>query len=166
MGTTFVIGIAAVVLWFSTRPETCPALPSSEKLTASQAVRVAECYIRDNGYTDLAPMADRSKLSHDFWLDQLTVDETLKMRHDSLQSKAYGILRGNTVVGGRSDNGWSVAFTYNLNNAYLRARYNQSFFDSIKGQGKVVVMDAYGGNLEIKHSPIALREFQKIRRLW
>jgi hypothetical protein len=66
------------------------AFQTSVSLTKVQAIKLAEQFIIDNGYTN-AP-ANKSKLSYELF-DQLenNVDRILKQRHNTLQPKAFCI---------------------------------------------------------------------------
>ena len=74
-----------------------------------KAIRLAEEFIRINGYTK--EVADKEHLSHETVEFVDNVDELLEQRHDSLESKAYGFLP--EVKGNK--NGWTVVFRHNKN---------------------------------------------------
>ncbi len=81
--------------------------PKDRKLEAEEAVHLAECFIIQNGYTDLPPIADKSKLTPEN-LFAGTSEEGLKMRHDSLERRAYSYERNNEFYGGS----WVIMFRY------------------------------------------------------
>lgn len=75
-------------------------------LSEAEAVKLAERFIVQNGYTDLPP--EKSKLVNESFELGASVEEMLKMRHDTLERKAYGI--SYRRKGGSP--GWTVVFRY------------------------------------------------------
>src|SRR5689334_5217020 len=59
---------------------------------ASEAVSLAEAFVRDNGYTD-GPSLPAEKLAPES-IEFSPHDEWASQRHNSLQSKAFGYRRG------------------------------------------------------------------------
>jgi hypothetical protein len=102
------------------------SLPISE----SEAIRLAEDFIIRNGYTDLPPDPDRRKLTAEPVVLASTVDEELRLRHDTLERKADG------AYGGAG--GWMVYF-----------RYKNDKLDP--DWRRTVVMDARGRHIRIMH---------------
>lgn len=167
---TFFIGVGAVGLWYLSRIEAesqqslsdaissvkpvkftvenpCDyPRPKYRELEPEEAVYLAECFIIQNGYTDLPPIADKSKLTPEN-LFPGTDEEGLKMRHNSLERKAYSYERDNELYGGS----WVVMFRYKSrpNPADF---YNGKLYES----GRAVVMDFYGKRLRVQHSDYPL----------
>lgn len=79
-----------------------------KKLSEAEPIRLAEQFIAQNGYTDLAP--DKSKLAYERIEWESRTDEMLKGRHDTLERKPYGIVSGRK--GGAA--GWTVVFRYKV----------------------------------------------------
>ena len=109
-----------------------------------KAVRLAEEFIARNGYTD-APH-DRHSLSYESieWTDNL--EELLKLRHDSLERKAYGIF-----YSGRSGGkGWTVVF-----------RHKERYGNHYDKTGRAVTMDGNFENLRVEHKSFFLGKVEK-----
>ena len=62
------------------------------ELTEAQAIEFAGKFVERNGYTDSHP--DKENLTYESIEWESNVDEMLKMRHNSLERKAFGISRG------------------------------------------------------------------------
>ncbi len=73
--------------------------PKYRELEAEEAVYLAECFIIQNGYTDLPPITDKFKLTPENVFPG-TDEEGMKMRHNSLERKAYAFERDNEFYGG------------------------------------------------------------------
>ncbi len=175
---TFFIGVGAVGLWYLSRIEaesqqslseaissvtpvkftvenSCDyPQPKDRELEAEEAVYLAECFIIQNGYTDLPPIADKSKLTPEN-LFPGTDEEGLKMRHDSLERKAYGYERSE-IYGGS----WVVMFRYKSrpNPADF---YNGKMYES----GRAVTMDFFGRRLRVRHTdyPLSMPTLRKLK---
>jgi hypothetical protein len=108
------------------------------KLHEAQALRLAEQFIAQNGYTDLPP--DKSRLAYETIEWKSNIDEMLSARHDMLQRNACGIVRGRK--GGSS--GWTVVFRYK---------------NSPPGHpyGRAVTMRSNGSQIRIEHVDFILR---------
>ena len=183
---TFITGVAVASVWFFDRrepartqspesassldrtvkssdslsfPEPCSlSLEKGQRIDALEAVRIAECFVIQNGYTNLPSMKDKSKLAYE-GIDSSDPDERLRNRYDTLQPKAYGLLNQS-----KSNEGWTIAFRYNANNAkYRRAIPNFEVF--IKGKGRAVTMDAFGESLRVQHEDCILSRFQKLEEM-
>src|SRR5690349_15601739 len=123
-------------------------------LTEDEAIARAEEFIKDNGYTDLPPSEDKSKLVAES-VTGGTDAEALKQRHNTLEPKAYGILQD-----GRSGDDWCVVFRYNQNNIEHRRLIPQ-----MTGRwGRAVAMDRFGENLKVEHQDLGL-ESENLKRI-
>jgi len=109
-----------------------------------KAVRVAEEFIKRNGYTD-AP-ADKNNLSHETVEFYENIDELLESRQNSLELKAYGFLR----KGRSSEKGWTVIFRHN------ETKYKDIADKYHKNSGRAVTMDENFENLLVEHKNIFL----------
>ena len=165
---TFLIGIVAFAIWlypfqtvFQTplqSAKTCSLAPSQHKISGAEAVRLAECFVIANGYTALPPMEDKSKLSYESWADSPPAEEALERRHDTIESKAYGVMYEEKY-------GWSVVFRYNLRNEKFK-RFNPEFLEHLKNVGRAVTMDSNGGKMRVEHEDFELSKFQRVEELF
>ncbi len=177
---TFLIGVSATLFWFSRRnaiPESQPvrnaeqpaASPHSsdpcsftrtdkKKLKASECIQLAECFIIQNGYTDLPPIEDKSKLTPESVYPGID-KYGMKMRHDSLERQAYGYWRGI-----RYSDGWVIVFREKYKSEY--ANVSPNYEEHLKRNGRAVTMDAYGDHIRMEHQDIYLNfpELVKIYR--
>jgi len=120
--------------------------PTDRELTAEEAVAAAECFIIQNGYTDLPPIADRSKLTpENVW--GLTDDEGMKMRHDSLERKAHSYERNAEFFGGS----WVIMFRYKPH-----PRVVEFYGNRLDYVGRAVVMNLEDKRIRIQHSDYPL----------
>jgi len=121
------------------------AYSQGQRLTQSEAVALAEQFIAQNGYTDLPP--DKTKLSYETIEWESNVDRMLKGRHDTLQRRAYGVVRGRK--GG--DLGWTIVF-----------RYRGSSGRGARATGRAVTMNLDGSGLRVEHVDFFLRYAKKL----
>lgn len=121
-------------------------LPHIRELEAEEAVYKAECFIIQNGYTDLPPIADKSQITPEN-VFPLTDDEGMKMRRDTLERKAYSYRRSE-IYGGS----WVIMFRIKPH-PELVAHYGKERFEK---SGRAVVMDYNGRRVRIQHSPYPL----------
>lgn len=157
---TFYAGIGASLIWLAFYGEvihkhsmkTCSLAPNEIKISESEAIRLAECFVIKNGYTAFNPIADKSEISKE-WTDSSLVEETLEMRFDTLKSKAYG-------VKSQGERGWSVVFNYNFRNPRI-GRLDSKFIEHLKNVGRVVTIDSYGRNPRIEHEDFELETFRQ-----
>lgn len=161
---TFLIGIVAFAIWlypFQTvlqtppqSPQTGSLAPRQHKISGAEAVRLAEFFVIANGYTALPPMEDKSKLSYESWRDSPPAEEALERRHDTIESKAYGVMY-------KEKYGWSVVFRYNLRDEEFK-----DFVPELKNVGRVVRMDFNGGNMQVEHQDFELSKFQRVKEVF
>ena len=95
-------------------------------LSEPEAVRLAERFVRVNGYTDLPP--DRSRLVPESVVYSTSADEELNHRRNTLEKSAVG------AAGGVDR--WVVYFQYQHRDTEYR---------------RAVVMDVGGGHVHIMH---------------
>jgi hypothetical protein len=142
-----------------TSAEPCsPPFKINHRIDALEAVRIAECFVIQNGYTNLPPMKDKSKLASE-GIDSSDPDERLRDRYDTLQPKAYGLLNRS-----RSIDGWTIAFRYNAKHAEYR-RTIPNFEGFTKGHGRAVTMDAFGESLRVQHQDCILSAFHRLEEM-
>ncbi len=97
-------------------------------LSEEEAISLAEDFIIKNGYTNLPPV-EREKITPEL-LDKLVSFElVMKLRHNSLQPKAYGVIKKRP-----NSSGWTIIFTRTIGE-----------FDTKNGRG--VSMDLKGENI-------------------
>jgi hypothetical protein len=129
--------------------------PSNRIITPEEAVLLAECFITQNGYTDLPPVEDKSRLTPESVYPG--TDATgMRMRHDSLERRAHGFMRS-----GRFGGGWTVTFRYRTKPDVIRF-----YGDRLSTIGRAVTMDDYGKRMRVEHQDFALDfpELQKLNR--
>jgi hypothetical protein len=102
--------------------------------------------IIQNGYTDLPPLADNSKITPEN-VFPLTDIEEMKMRHDTLERKAYSYERSDLSGGSRV-----IMFRFKPKPEIVE-HYSQEGSNAI---GCAVVMDYRGKRVRIQHSPCPL----------
>ena len=125
-------------------PTPQPTQPKGQPVTEAQAIEAAENFIARNGYTDLPP--DKEKLAHESIEWGSNVDDMLRSRHNTLESKAYGVSLGRK--GGSS--GWTVIF------GYKKPTYRQ-----MRESGRAVTMDVNGSNIRLEHVDFILKKVDK-----
>jgi hypothetical protein len=113
-------------------------------LTEVQAVEWAERFIAQNGYTDLPH--DRDHITHEAveWKSEL--NQLLKMRHDTLERKAFGISRGRK--GGQP--GWTVVF-----------RYRNPSHGEMNKTARAITMNRDGSDMRVEHIDFILAFIDK-----
>jgi hypothetical protein len=115
------------------------------EITAEQAVRIAEEFIRANGYTDYSPV-DVSNLDVDMAKvvteeEKASLKDLLAQRRNTIKPRAYGWKRGR-----RNDpKGWTVGFE-------LVKTLNKD--PSI---GQAVEMDRHGADAWVEHMGFNLK---------
>jgi hypothetical protein len=115
-----------------------------QELSEIEAVRLAEAFVAQNGYTDLR--ADKSKLAHETIEWTSNIDDMLKQRHDTLARKAYGIVHGRK--GGAP--GWTVVF-----------RYSHPASKQERRIGRAVTMNLDGSGLRVEHVDFILKYVER-----
>ena len=105
-------------------------------LSASEAVEMAERFIRDNGYTNYTPPPWRTLVPES--IEFLPPEEWREFREDTLHRRAYGYSRG-----GRRGTGWTVVFRHKRRGAPTET-------------GRAVTMDLDGADIRIEHSDFFL----------
>jgi hypothetical protein len=129
-------------------------LQGKKHFTEADAIRLAEQFIIENGYTDLPAMKDKTKLSHES-IDYSDPDERLKLRFNSLERKAYGI--GKVDL---RENSWTIVFRYNAkNNRNGRTDYDQY----VKTVGRALTMKADGSDIRMTHQDYYLKNVKVIK---
>jgi hypothetical protein len=116
----------------------------TSKITEEEAVKIAEKFIEANGYTSSRPAPDKAKITLESIEWSSDIKEILESRYNTLQPKAYGILKGARD----KKEGFTVIFRLTD--------------DSIKDVGRAVTMDSNGKNLRVEHKDIFLKAAEKV----
>ena len=114
----------------------------AEPLDEVAAVREAEQFISRNGYTDVWPSGTR--LVYESIEMMAGGEELIEFRHDTLESKTYGIARRRKSRGP----GWTVVFRYK----HLPNR----------ATGRAVTMDPDGEKVRVEHVDFFLDKVEKV----
>jgi hypothetical protein len=107
------------------------------RIDAAQAVKIAEQFVRDNGYTDYIP-PDTNKLVPESY-ERLGREDWIARRRNTLRPLALGYFEGAR----RDPSGWTVGFEY--------------VEPSDRGLGRAVTMDERGGLLRMQHQDLRLK---------
>jgi hypothetical protein len=102
-------------------------------LSEAEAVKSAERFIVQNGYTDLPP--EKDKLASESFELESSIDERLKRRHNTLERKAYGVQRGRK----NGSPGWTVVF-----------RYRHPSDPQMRRTGRAVTMNLDGRDMRVE----------------
>lgn len=114
------------------------------KLSKDEAIRLAEQFIAVNGYTNLPP--DKRKFAYEKIEWESNIDDILKERHDTLEQKAYGVLRGRKS----GSAGWTVVF-----------RYKHPTGQEERKIGRAVTMNLDGSDTRVEHVDFILRSVKE-----
>ena len=126
---TFLIGICVVMFWaFGVRKE----------LTKQEATKRFEEFVAENGYTDLPPTEDESKLVPEPFGTGVDA-EGIKYRRNTLERMPDQVTKGNRLF----KDGWTAFFFYKQPCQYCRPH-----------SGRIIYMDAYGENLRVEHQDV------------
>lgn len=134
----------------------------SEELPETKAIRTAEEFLAQNGYTDLP--ADKTKISHETVEFADNIDELLKARANTLERKAFGILYKATGTK-MGQKGWTVVFqSKNISDDYYELIGRETGKKITKDNyqiGRAVTMDANFQNLLLEHKMFPLQNVDK-----
>ncbi len=116
----------------------------NKRLSEFEAIKAAEEFVIEQGYTDLPPTEEKSKLKSEA-VHGGTDAATLALRRNTLERSAYGVLKE------KGKNGhWIVIFRYVAENDSNRAR--------------AVSVHPSGKDIRIQHQDFNL-EFAKLRKI-
>jgi hypothetical protein len=126
------------------------AFDKAKKLTQDEAIKLAEQFIKDNGYSSFP--ADTSKLSYEMFDGRENdIEKLLKRRQNMLQDKAFCVAE--------DDERWNVGF--------LAADIKLSELDSnqIKTDlpGRAVIVYKNGTEIRMAHKMPAFSYFKKLQ---
>lgn len=125
------------------------AFKTNNQMTKEQAIKLAEQFIIDNGYTSLP--ADKSKLSYE-WFDrhENNVDSILKSRQNTLQQRAFCI--------SEDKDRWNVGFL--LTDVDLNSLDSIQRQTDLSGQAVIVMKD--GKEIRMAHKVPLFSHFKKL----
>jgi hypothetical protein len=113
------------------------------QLSETEAIALAEDFIVKNGYTN-APAVEKDKITLELYDKLISFEMSMKLRHNSLQPKAYGVIRNR-----RGSPGWTIIFV----------RTPGGNFDPKNGRG--VSMDTEGNRLFMEPKDFPLNTVDK-----
>ncbi len=125
----------------------------SNETDQAKAVRVAEEFIKINGYTDVP--ADEGNITHEAVEFADNLKELLEQRKNTLNAKAYGV----SDFGKTSKKGWTVVFKHSNYDFASRMSYREKRF--YQNAGRAVTMDQDFKNLMLQHKEFPLNNARK-----
>lgn len=128
--------------------QTTQAKQNPSENDEAKAIRLAEEFIKRNGYTE-AP-AEKDKIKFESSEISEDVEKILQSRHNTLEPKAYGISYHT-----KSGKGWTVVFKYN--EEYMKTVTEMD----LKDRGKALTMDENFENLEMQYKDFFLEYAEK-----
>ena len=124
------------------------AFRTNDSLSKEKAIKLAEQFIIDNGYTNLS--ADKSKINYELFESENNVDDILKKRHNTLQPKAF-------CISERKDR-WDVGF--------ISVGVDLVKLDSMQRQadlsGRAVIVMKHRKEIRIAHKDPLFSHFKKL----
>ena len=146
---------AVALLTCCTRSDLPPAAPdkssaqsgagsASGPLREDEAVRLAEVFIRENGYTSVSASRAGNGLSRES-IDDDEPDKRLAKRRDTLLPKACGVVAPTAQL-----NEWTVVFCLNTRNERSRAA-SPNLDEVARRAGRAVAMDPDGSHPRVLH---------------
>jgi hypothetical protein len=130
--------LTGLILSFSVRP--------NQNLSEKEAIKLAEEFIQNNGYTSLKP--DKTKISFELFDENL--DNVLKQRYNTLQPKAFCI--------STNDNRYNIGFlSTSVNLKKLSPTERKS---NLSGRAVIVSLD--GKEIRMAHKDPLFSFFKKL----
>ncbi|WP_396152989.1 hypothetical protein [Flavobacterium sp.] len=114
---------------------------SIQSLSKNQAIRIAENYVIEQGYSDKIIDLKKTKIDSEILDQYQTSEEIAKLRHNLLNSKA--------VYSKNTENGWIIGFKYK-NEKFNEIRNGIRF-------GKGVLISENGKVIKMFHENIGFR---------
>ena len=125
------------------------AVCSAKPIGRREAVRIAERFVKQNGYTEFTPSAQSAR-----HFTQESIEWTsnsaalLKQRHNTLQPRACGYAKGRRG----KKLGWTIVF-----------RYSSAFHEAqSKSNGRAVTMNEDGSAIRVEHVDAILKAFHPL----
>lgn len=120
-------------------------------ISKSEAVKIAESFIRDNGYTTVR--SSLARLAQESMVRRVSDEDERELRYNTLNPKAYGISGG-----GEGPRAWAVAFRYSK-----AANQSLSGASSVPDEfGRLVTMDEFGEGVMVQHKDYRLEGLEPI----
>lgn len=133
-----------------------------EESPEAKAVRIAEEFVAQNGYTDLP--ADKNKIDYETVEFARNLDELLKSRANTLERKAYGVLYEATGTK-MGEKGWTVVFqSKGVSDDYYKSislATGKKITRENSPIGRAVTIDANFQNLLVEHKDFPLQNVDK-----
>ena len=139
------LGLLLAVGCREDRQPSTPAPPTAalpQRIDAKQAVRIAEQFIRENGYTDIVP-SDPGSIEPESIEFAAEGEDRLANRHDTLRPEALGYRMG----GRNNPMGWTVGFEL------VKPLEDPDV-------GRAVTMGEHGEDVMIQHMGFSLRNLE------
>ncbi len=151
----FAVTIAVVLFTCCARsdlPQAAPEKSSAQSgapsasgaLREDEAVRLAEVFIRENGYTSVSATRAGDGLSRES-IDDDEPEKRLAKRRDTLLPKACGVVAPTAQL-----NEWTIVFCINTRNERSRAA-NPNLDEAARESGRAVAMDPDGSHPRVLH---------------
>jgi hypothetical protein len=128
-----------------------------DEISPLEVVVLAERFVTENGYTESPPIGDSSQIVFES-MDVLGIDVALKSRRATLEPMAHGFKKG-----GRSGEGWMVAFRYDGDNPQL-VRAVTAFAEYSARYGRAVIIEPNPIRVWIEHQDVGLESFDRMTR--
>jgi hypothetical protein len=122
-------------------------------LTEDEIVKLAEDFVKQQGYTNEPPIPDKSKWSPDsVW--GIPTEEDMVERRNLIENVVYGVVNRSS---GSIPWDWVVVFRYNPKHEYFR-RVMPDWEEMTKKQGMAICVDKYGEHIRKVHQDIYLND--------
>jgi len=156
MHKTMTMRIHAAIVFATLLGLSSSTAQERKALTEAEAIRLAEQFVLENGYTDLPPTQDRSKLSYES-IDSTDPDVILKTRYNTLERNAWAVRGGDA-----RRHGWTIVFRYNRDNEEYR-RIIPDYQKQVETTGRAVTMEADGSGIRMQHQDFLLSGIKPIK---
>jgi hypothetical protein len=120
----------------------------TKKIGETDAIRIAEAFVADNGYTDRPATRSGDNVSRES-IDDNDPAERVRFRQNTLKAKACRVAPGDAWA---KTDGWTVVFCYNTE----RYRNDPEMSRLIVDRGRAIVMGPDGRDPRILHVDISL----------
>jgi hypothetical protein len=122
-------------------------------LTEAEVIKLAEDFVKTQGYTNEPPISDKSKWSPDSVWGTPTEDEMVD-RRNLIENGAYGVANNRL---GTLPWDWIVVFRYNPKHEPFR-RLMPDWEEKAKKTGMVIWVDKHGEHIGKVHQDIYLND--------
>lgn len=122
------------------------------KIPQEEAIRIAEQFVMNNGYTDVVPPAGGPVSTEG--IDSSDPARRLSERFNSLNRHACGIIGRNIRSRGE---GWTVVFCFNKDK-YLKLKVYPQLAPMLDSRGRPLVMEPDGSGIRVLHEDVLLSQ--------